>query len=239
MTTALEDRLIVALDVPDARGAEKLMDRLSGTVKVFKVGKELFTAEGPAIVRLVNGRGYKVFLDLKYHDIPNTVAGACEAAAKLGVYMMNVHASGGTAMMSKAAEALRKASGTGPKPILLGVTVLTSLSDADLKEIGYSATARGQVEHLAGLAQRSGLDGVVASPLEIQAVRQKCGKDFVIVTPGVRPTWADAGDQKRVLTPAEAIQAGADHIVVGRPITQAGDPADAARRILQEIAHAG
>lgn len=238
MTTAVEDRLIVALDVPDARGAEKLMDRLSGTVKVFKVGKELFTAEGPAIVRAVQSRGYKVFLDLKYHDIPNTVAGACEAAAKLGVYMMNVHASGGSAMMSKAAEALRKVSGNGPKPILLGVTVLTSLSDADLKEIGYSGSARSQVEHLADLARRSGLDGVVASPLEIQAVRQKCGKDFVIVTPGVRPTWADAGDQKRVLTPAEAIQAGADYIVIGRPITQADDPSEAARRILREIAPA-
>lgn len=238
MTTVLEDRLIVALDVPDARGAEKLMERLSGTVKVFKVGKELFTAEGPAIVRAIQSRGFKVFLDLKYHDIPNTVAGACEAAAKLGVYMMNVHASGGTAMMSKAAEALRKGSAMGPKPILLGVTVLTSLSDADLKEIGYTGTARAQVEHLAGLARLSGLDGVVASPLEIQTVRNKCGKNFVIVTPGVRPTWADAGDQKRVLTPAEAIQAGADHIVIGRPITKADDPAEAARLILREIASA-
>ncbi|MCG3177171.1 MAG: Orotidine 5'-phosphate decarboxylase [Candidatus Omnitrophica bacterium] len=236
MKTAAEDRLIVALDVPDTRGAERLMDRLAGTARVYKIGKELFTAEGPAIVRTVQSRGYKVFLDLKYHDIPNTVAGACEAAAKLGVYLMNVHASGGSAMMSKAAEALRRcAPDASRKPLLLGVTVLTSMGDKDLAEIGVSGDARTQVERLAVLAQRAGLDGVVASPLEIAAVRKACGENFVIVTPGVRPTWAESGDQKRVMTPAEAIRAGADHIVVGRPITQATDPAEAARRVLEEV----
>ncbi|HTL71286.1 MAG TPA: orotidine-5'-phosphate decarboxylase [Candidatus Eisenbacteria bacterium] len=229
------DRLIVALDAPTLKEAEQLVERLSPEVKTFKIGKELFTAAGPDAVRAVHARGGRVFLDLKFHDIPNTVASACLAAAALDVFMLNVHASGGREMMTKAAAALRLRAESGRKPILLGVTVLTSLSAPELKETGVDRPLEKQVEHLAALARECGLDGVVASPHEVAALRRASGPDFVLVTPGVRPAWASRGDQKRVMTPAEAVAAGADYLVVGRPITQDADPRAAAAKVLDEI----
>ncbi len=223
------NKLIVALDVPNYAEAEKLVKTLSPVVKIFKVGKELFTAEGPRVVEMVRKHGAKVFLDLKFHDIPNTVAGACASAAKLGVFMMNVHACGGREMMQKAAEAVKD------KSLLIGVTVLTSMNEANLKEVGVATGVAAQVENLAKLAKTSGLKGVVCSPLEIELIRKTCGNDFVIVTPGVRPDWAATGDQKRVMTPKEAIQKGADYLVVGRPITAASNLLDAAKKVLAEI----
>ena len=228
-------RLIVALDVPTLREAEALVEALSPEVKTFKIGMELFTAAGPDGVRAVLRRGGRVFLDLKFHDIPNTVASACLAAASLDVFMLNVHASGGREMMKKAADALRVRCQDSKRPILLGVTVLTSLGGAGLKEVGVSSALPAQVEGLAKLARECGLDGVVASPREVPLLRRTAGADFVIVTPGVRPAWASRGDQKRVMTPAEAVAAGADYLVVGRPITQDADPRAAAARVLDEI----
>jgi orotidine-5'-phosphate decarboxylase len=232
-----EDRFIVALDVSSLEEAEKLLSKLSGTVKVFKIGKELFTSAGPEIVRRVHSQGGKVFLDLKFHDIPNTVAGACTAATKLGVFMLNVHASGGRKMMSMAADAVQKAaSETGKStPILLGVTVLTSMGAEDLAEVGVSKNLQTQVQDLAKLSKQCGLGGVVASGQEIELIRNAVGNDFYIVTPGVRPAWAAAGDQKRIVTPKEAMDRGASFIVVGRPITHADNPKYAAEQILNEI----
>lgn len=230
------DRLIVALDAPDAVSAEKLVSKLSPVVSNFKVGKELFTACGPSVVEAVRRAGGRVFLDLKFHDIPNTVAGACAAGSRIpGVFMLNVHAAGGRAMLEAAAKAVRE-NAKGERPLLIAVTVLTSLSETDLKETGVDRPLEKHVESLAALAKAAGLDGVVASPRETAMIRKACGPDFKIVTPGVRPSWAAAGDQKRVMTPAEAVAAGADYLVVGRPITGDPDPAAAARRILEEIA---
>ena len=231
------EKLIVALDVSDLKQAEALVEKVSPLVKTFKIGKELFTAAGPEAVRMVHAHKCRVFLDLKFHDIPNTVASACEAAAKLGVFMMNVHALGGKTMMMNAVQAVHKVN-EGKKtaaPKILGVTVLTSLKDADLKEVGISKKVSQEVPVLAVLAKNSGLDGVVASAQEIALIRSFVGKNFLIVTPGVRPTWAAHGDQKRVMTPAEAVSAGADYIVVGRPITQHPQPLVAAEKILKEI----
>ncbi|MBI3251898.1 MAG: orotidine-5'-phosphate decarboxylase [Candidatus Omnitrophica bacterium] len=222
------NKLIVALDVPNLKEAETLVKKLSPQVGIFKVGKELFTAAGPGAVAMIHSHGAKVFLDLKFHDIPNTVAAACEAASRLGVFMMNVHASGGKKMM-------QAASAVNPRPILLGVTVLTSLSEEDLKEVGVQKNLKEQAASLARLAETSGLDGVVASGREISLIRETCGKKFLIVTPGVRPAWAAQGDQKRIVTPREAMTLGADYIVVGRPITQDPSPAEAAKKILAEI----
>ncbi len=226
-------KLIVALDVPTLAQAQKLVETLKDTVEYFKVGKELFTSEGPAVVKMVHDQGAKVFLDLKFHDIPNTVAGAVRAAAKLGVWMVNVHASGGAAMMKEAAQA---AASSAKPPLVIGVTVLTSMNEEGLKEIGVAGSAVGeQVVRLARLAKTSGLSGVVASAQEATMLRRSFGKDFLIVTPGVRPAGAAIGDQKRVLTPKDAIAAGADCLVVGRPITESADPKAAAEAILKEM----
>ena len=226
------DRLIVSLDVPNAAEAQRIVTALGESVSFYKVGKQLFTAAGPALVRDLVGSGRKVFLDLKFHDIPNTVAAAVRSASELGVTMLTVHASGGSKMLRAAAEA---AAAAKPAPLVLAVTVLTSMDDADLNEVGVPGKAEEQVLRLASLAQRAGCGGVVASALEAKAIRQKLGPGFAIVAQGVRPAGASKDDQARVATPAEAIAAGADYIGVGRPITRAKDPAAAARAILEEI----
>lgn len=231
------EKLIVALDVPTLVEAEKLVKLLSPLVSVFKVGNELFTAAGPAVIEMVHVCQSRVFLDLKFHDIPNTVGSACEAAVRHKVFMMNVHASGGTNMMIQAVQSVHQTAEALKikPPLLLGVTVLTSMKENDLKETGIRKKLEKQVTDLAKLAKNCGLDGVVASAHEIGMIRKKTGKDFLIVTPGVRPVWAAHGDQKRVMTPREAIDAGSNFIVVGRPITQSPSPAEAAEKVLQEI----
>ena len=214
-------RVIVALDAPDMAAAMALAARLDPRLCRVKVGKELFTAAGPAVVAALHERGFEVFLDLKYHDIPNTVAGACRAAARLGVWMLNVHASGGAAMMRAAREAV---AGVVRPPLVIGVTILTSLADADLEQVGFAGPARDNVVRLARLARASGLDGVVCSAQEAPALREAAGNDFLLVTPGIRLASDDRGDQARVVTPAEAARLGADYLVIGRPITTAADP---------------
>ena len=234
-----KDRLIVALDVATLADAERLLDRLQGQVTRFKIGSQLFTAAGPAAVESVHTRGAEVFLDLKFHDIPNTVAGAAREAARMGVLLFNVHASGGRAMMTAAAAgAAAAARELGVrKPITLAVTVLTSLDRAALsRELGVADSVEGHVLHLAGMAAEAGLDGCVASPNEIAALRTNRGPAWVIVTPGVRPAGSAAGDQSRIATPGAAARAGAHYLVVGRPITGAPDPAAAAAAVLQEMA---
>lgn len=233
MNGNLGPRVVVALDYASAEPALALAARLDPKACRVKVGKELFTVAGPSLVTQLAARGFDVFLDLKYHDIPNTVAAACKAAAGLGVWMINVHASGGSAMMRAAREAL---AGTAKPPLLIAVTVLTSLGDQDLREIGQQETAPQLVERLARLTQASGLDGVVCSAQEAALLRKACGSGFKLVTPGIR--LADAtgkDDQKRIVTPAAAVAAGADYLVVGRPITQAADPLAALERINAEI----
>jgi orotidine-5'-phosphate decarboxylase len=226
--------ILVALDVESAAKAIELADLLRGAVGGYKIGKQLFTAAGPAMVRELTSRGDRVFLDLKFHDIPNTVAGAVQSAVATGAWMVNVHASGGGAMMKAAAEAATKTAASlgRPRPLVIGVTVLTSMNDAALHEIGVARPMLDQVMHLARLAKASGLDGVVASPQETRAIRDACGKDFQIVTPGVRPADQQGkDDQARTLTPAEAISAGATYLVIGRPITASSDPRQAAESI--------
>jgi orotidine-5'-phosphate decarboxylase len=233
------EKLIFALDASSYEDALEWLDLLSGHVGMFKVGKELFTAAGPDIVRAIKERGQKVFLDLKYHDIPNTVARAAEAAVRLDVDMFNVHAVGGIQMIreSVAAAAVRCEQIKKRKPIILAVTVLTSLNDDDLKAIGFSVGTKDLVVHLAKMAQEAGASGVVASPLDVALIREHCGKKFTIVTPGIRgPDEQNRDDQKRTLSAAEAIEAGADYLVVGRPIRQARDPLEACARIIDEIA---
>jgi orotidine-5'-phosphate decarboxylase len=233
-----KDRLIVALDVDTLARAESLVDRLAGLVGHFKIGSQLFTACGPAAVEAIQKRGGRVFLDLKFHDIPNTVAGAAREATRMGVFMFNVHASGGRAMMRAAAEAAAATAkeGGGRRPLVLAVTVLTSLDRAALaRELAVSSSVEGHVLHLCGLAREAGLDGCVASPNEIAAVRRQLGPAWVVVTPGVRPAGAETGDQSRTATPAAAARAGAHYLVIGRPITGAADPAKAAQAILQEM----
>jgi len=226
--------ILVALDVESAGKAIELADALRGSVGGFKIGKQLFTAAGPAIVRELTSRGDRVFLDLKFHDIPNTVAGAVQSAVATGAWMVNVHASGGGAMMKAAADAARKtAAALGqPRPLVIAVTVLTSMDDTTLADIGVTRGMLDQVVHLARLAKDSGLDGVVASPQEVKAIREACGADFQIVTPGIRPADQQGkDDQARTLTPAEAMAAGSTYLVIGRPITAAPNPREAAETI--------
>ncbi len=227
-----KDRLIVALDVPGASQARQIVQSIGEAATTYKVGKQLFTAEGPQVVRDLVSSGRKVFLDLKFHDIPNTVAAAVRSAAELRVSMLTVHASGGSKMLQAAAEA---AAQSPHPPVILAVTVLTSLSDADLQELGISGTALTQVLRLAALARSAGCGGVVASAKEAGELRRELGEGFAIVTPGVRPAGSAAGDQARVVTPHDAIAAGATHLVVGRPILEAPNPAEAAAAIVAEI----
>ena len=237
----MEHKIIVALDYPDAASALALVDRLEPALCRLKVGKELFTVAGPEFVRGLVARGFDVFLDLKFHDIPNTVGAACRAAAGLGVWMLNVHASGGRRMMTAAREALadlplRERTGDKPqRPLLIAVTVLTSMSADDLAEVGIEASPADQVVRLARLAQQSGLDGVVCSAQEAAALRTALDPRFRLVTPGIRPADADPGDQRRVMTPLAALRAGATDLVIGRPITAAPDPRAALDRIYEEI----
>jgi orotidine-5'-phosphate decarboxylase len=229
-----KDRLIVALDVKGADAARALVDRLSGKAGMFKVGSQLFTAAGPQLVREIVGRGEKVFLDLKYHDIPNTVANAVAEACQLGVSLMTVHALGGKAMMEAAVGALPA---VGSR--LLAVTILTSHDQASLGAIGLAGPVAESVQRLARLAQEAGADGIVASPLEAEMIRGACGPDFLIVTPGIRLAGSKADDQARATTPAAAIRAGSSYVVVGRPIAEAADPAAAAAAVVREIESAG
>jgi orotidine-5'-phosphate decarboxylase len=235
---AAAQRLIVALDVESLAQAEALMDRLDGLVTRYKIGSQLFTAAGPAAVEAVRKRGAEVFLDLKFHDIPNTVAGAAREATRAGVFMFNVHASGGRAMMRAAAEAAKATAGElrVRRPLVIAVTVLTSLDRATLHgELGVASSVEGHVLRLCDLARDAGLDGNVASPQEISLIRNALGRDWVIVTPGVRPAGAARDDQSRVATPGAAARAGAHYLVVGRPITAAPEPARAAEAILAEM----
>lgn len=228
----MKHKIIVALDFPDAASALALAERLDPTLCRVKVGKELFTVAGPELVRALVARGFEVFLDLKFHDIPNTVAAACRAAAGLGVWMMNVHASGGRRMMTAAQEAL---AGLPRRPLLIAVTVLTSMSAEDLNEVGVAGAPADQVLRLARLTQACQLDGVVCSAQEAALLRAELGADFRLVTPGIRPAGADTGDQRRVMTPAEALRAGATDLVIGRPITGAPDPLAALKQIQLDI----
>ena len=232
-----DPKIIVALDFADARAAQAMAARLDPALCRVKVGKELFTAAGPLLVEALVARGFGVFLDLKFHDIPNTVAGACTAAARLGVWMMNVHACGGRAMMQAAREALAH---SAVRPKLIAVTVLTSMAGSDLAAIGMPGAPEEVVLRLARLAQSAGLDGVVCSAQEAQALRAACGAGFNLVTPGIRPADGTTGrtqdDQKRVMTPCAAVAAGADYLVIGRPITQAADPLAMLQQIQREIA---
>ena len=233
MTEVLPDpRIIVALDYPDAESARQVVARLSPELCRLKVGKELFVAAGPDFVRELVGQGYAVFLDLKFHDIPNTVAQSCKAAARLGVWMVNVHAAGGPRMLAAAREALE---GFERRPLLIAVTVLTSMGPAELAAIGVDAAPEQQVLRLARLSAEAGLDGVVCSAREAPALRQARGPDFRLVTPGIRPAGSEAGDQTRILTPVQAMEAGANYLVIGRPITQAADPVATLRQIAGEV----
>ena len=229
------EKIIFALDVDKLSEIDRWAELLANKVGMFKVGKELFTTAGPAAVEAVKRHGGEVFLDLKYHDIPNTVAQAMLAAGRLGVRLANLHALGGPEMMEQAATAVRKQFTEAERPRLLAVTILTSSTQETLKAVGIEHPVEQMVVRLAKLAKESGMDGVVASPLEIQAIRAACGPDFLIVTPGVRPAFASVDDQKRIMTPAEAVQAGADYLVIGRPIAKAADPAQAAEMIVDEI----
>lgn len=229
-------QLLVALDVDTAAEASALANRLRGAVGGFKIGKQLFTSVGPSLVEELVARGDRVFLDLKYHDIPNTVAGAVAAATRHGVWMLNVHASGGSAMMRAArAAADETAAQMGrPAPLLIGVTLLTSLDQAALSEIGIPHPVKEQVERLAALSDSSGLDGVVASAQEVSVIRRRCRPGFAIVTPGIRGGGDAKGDQSRTLSAGEALAAGSTYLVVGRPITGAPDPREAAERMAAE-----
>lgn len=233
MRSRVSSPIVVALDYDKADTALAMADRLDPSLCRVKVGKELFTAAGPGLVRDLVARGFQVFLDLKFHDIPNTVAGAVRAAAELGVWMVNVHASGGERMMAAAAEALRPFGDR--RPLLIGVTVLTSTAPEELAAVGVNRDLEEQVLALASLAKDNGLDGVVCSAREARALRRQCGEHFVLVTPGIRPAGAPSDDQQRIVTPARALELGADYLVIGRPITAAADPMEALQKILVEI----
>lgn len=227
-----DPKIIIALDYPEAGPALALADRLQPSLCRLKVGKELFTAAGPVLLEQLMNRGFEVFLDLKFHDIPNTVAQACKAAAGLGVWMVNVHALGGRKMLDAAREALAN---TGRRPRLIAVTLLTSMAQGDLDDLGIVATPGEMVLRLARLARDCGLDGVVCSAQEAALLRKQCGNDFCLVTPGIRPAQASLDDQSRVMTPLAALRAGASYLVIGRPITQAEDPLRALLDINREI----
>ncbi len=216
-----DTKVIVSLDFPDGKQALDLCKKLDPANCKLKIGKELFTREGPALVEKLISSDFDIFLDLKYHDIPNTVASACRAAADLGVWMLNVHASGGRIMMEAASEALDNSS---HKPLLIAVTVLTSMSQEDLADIGIHTPVKEQVLMLAKLAKTSGLHGVVCSAQEASSLKEKLGEEFCLVTPGIRPADSASDDQKRIMTPPEAINAGSHYLVIGRPITKASDP---------------
>ena len=227
-----DQRIVVALDVSTATELRELVKQIPNTHCRVKIGKELFTSIGPLAIEICHDAGLEVFLDLKFHDIPNTCAKAVRAAARWGVWMTNVHCSGGTDMMRAAREILE---GEAHRPLLIGVTVLTSMSGSDLQELGVSRDLESQVDHLAGLANASGLDGVVCSAQETQRLRQSLGADFCLVTPGIRPGWAAADDQTRIVTPKDAVANGSDYLVIGRPITASDHPETAIARIVEEL----
>ena len=229
-----ETPIVVALDFDNKFKALQLIDKLDPSMCRLKVGKEMFTLFGPQLVKEIHDRGFDLFLDLKFHDIPNTVAKAVTAAAEMGVWMVNVHASGGLAMMEAARRALLPYGDNAP--LLIAVTVLTSMSDDELKLIGVEGSAEDQVRRLARLTQKASLDGVVCSARESSMLKAELGADFKLVTPGIRPAGSDAGDQKRIMTPAEAMAAGSDYLVIGRPITQAADPLATLQAIHQSLA---
>jgi orotidine-5'-phosphate decarboxylase len=229
-------KIIFALDVDTFDAAKHWVSLLTGRVGMFKVGKQLFTAYGPDIVRMIENFGAGVFLDLKYHDIPNTVAMASLEAARLGVKLFNVHALGGYEMMARTVETVHKEFPDSERSKVLAVTILTSSTQETLREVGIERPVEEMVVRLAALAKKAGIDGVVASPREVPLIREACGSDFLIVTPGVRPSFASTDDQKRVMTPAEAVSAGSDYLVIGRPISAASDPLGAVETIVDEIA---
>lgn len=231
-SSGMRERLIVALDVSSASSAQELVQHIGDAAGIYKVGLQLFTAEGPAFVRDLVRSGRRVFLDLKLHDIPNTVSHAVKTAVDLGVHMLTVHASGGSAMLRAATEA------ADGKLNILAVTVLTSLTNEDMDEIGMTGRVTDQALRMAALAQTVGCQGIISSPREALLIRKSLGEGFAIVTPGIRPAGADSNDQQRIATPASAIENGASHIVVGRPITNASDPAQAARAIISEMEQA-
>ena len=234
MPSAAKQKIIIAVDAPDAKAALKLVDQLSGQGCIFKIGLQLFTAEGPSIVREIQSRGNRVFLDLKFHDIPNTAREAVHSAVALGVDMTTIHLCGGPEMVGESIRAAKDS-----KTLVLGVSVLTSMDDASLHAVSVPLTPRDQVLHLAEMGVANGLRGIVASPLEIAPLREKFGSNLTIVTPGVRPAGTAAGDQKRIMTPGDAIRTGADYLVIGRPITSAASPTDALESIADEMAAAG
>jgi orotidine-5'-phosphate decarboxylase len=233
MLDLLPPRLIVAMDYDNSRDCLTLARQLDPQYCRLKVGKELFTAAGPAVVEQLMDLGFEVFLDLKFHDIPNTTAAAVKAAANLGVWMVNVHASGGERMLRAAREALEQVQ--GHRPLLIGVTVLTSMDSADLQAVGVERMPAEQVGQLAQLSQRCGLDGVVCSAMEVSMLRQQLGPNFCLVTPGIRPAEASTDDQRRTMTPVEAVAAGSNYLVVGRPITRSSDPAASCRAIVESL----
>jgi len=237
---SVDSPIVVALDFQDAQQALTFAAQVDPVRCKLKVGKELFTSAGPQLVEQLVNKGFKVFLDLKFHDIPNTVAKACEAATKLGVWMLNVHASGGSAMMQAALEGVTKGSTGAQTPHLIAVTVLTSMNQAALQELGIETNIEQHVLRLAQLTKTAGLRGVVCSAQEATLIRQHIGSDFLLVTPGIRPSFASKDDQSRILTPSQALAAGANYLVIGRPITQAAEPLQALDLILQEVqsAHA-
>lgn len=240
MTLTAKNKLILALDVDDGETALGLVGRLEEYVDIFKVGIQLLTREGPKVIKGIRERGKKVFYDAKYHDIPTTVAQAGRMAVGLGVYIYNVHTLGGYEMMARTVQATRKeARKLGvKKPLILGVTILTHLKQGMLKEVGMEKELKDEVIRLAKLARRAGLEGVVSSPQEVGLIKESCGNDFLVLTPGIRPLGAGENEQRRRMTSGEAIKAGADFIVVGRPILQARDPAEAAQRIIKEMEEA-
>ena len=230
MPSTAKQKIIIAIDAPNAKAALNLVDDLSGQGCLFKIGLQLFTAEGPSIVREIQARGARVFLDLKFHDIPNTAREAVYSAVALGVDMTTIHLCGGPEMVGESINAAKNS-----KTLVLGVSVLTSMNDASLRAVSVPLTPRDQVMHLAQMGVVSGLRGIVASPLEITPLREKFGSSLTIVTPGVRPAGSDTGDQKRIMTPGDAIRAGADYLVIGRPITGAPIPLEALESIAEEM----